>query len=341
MPRARVGGTLSGRTVTTASPGICSWWREVTRNVRSGQAATIACTRSRAASSRCWAPSATSSWCRDRSAAAMSATPASGSPVTPRAAANAGTRSSDRETPGTGNHRTPSAYPSAPTASTAASRVLPTPPGPVRVTSRWSASSSRIAIRSASRPSSGSANVGGSSEGSDRGGGGVGGAGSSAAKNRLALVAGEAERVGEQTEGGHPGGSSAALQQGHRFGAQTGARRQPFLRHARPLAVPPQLAPERAHPAPTSSDRRAPHPSAPLRRPGTGLSGCCPWLGFRDQRKTSVESRAVVSGELLGARRFGPGPCDLRGVTHGERLGSGPRSWGTPLNHALSWPGAG
>ena len=74
----------------------------------------------------------------------MSATSASGSPVTPRAAANAGTRSSDRETPGTGNQRTPSAYPVAPTASTAASRVLPTPPGPVRVTSRWSASSARI-----------------------------------------------------------------------------------------------------------------------------------------------------------------------------------------------------
>ena len=71
LPRARAGGTLSGRTVTTASPGTCSWWREVTRKVRSGQGATTAWTDRGRRPAGAGRRRTTSSWCRVRSASTM------------------------------------------------------------------------------------------------------------------------------------------------------------------------------------------------------------------------------------------------------------------------------
>ena len=59
-----------------------------------------------------------------------------GVPGDAKVAANAGSRSSERATPPTGNHRTPSGWLWDSAARTAAKRVLPTPPGPVSVTSR-------------------------------------------------------------------------------------------------------------------------------------------------------------------------------------------------------------
>ena len=90
----------------------------------------------------------------------------------PRVCATVGSTRSGSETAASGAHQTPSSNASPDCAvASSARRVLPAPPGPVRVTSRCSRSSRRISLSSASRPMSRDGGAGRFDALSDRNGG--------------------------------------------------------------------------------------------------------------------------------------------------------------------------
>src|SRR5690606_19840149 len=141
----------SGPTATTRSPGTASRSRLVASTVTVGHAASSRSTKPAAASTTCSQLSRTS---RQRPRASRPAIAASsgcwGPSATPSAAATAcGTESSRA---GTRSTNAPPNGNAAASTTTTASRVLPTPPGPVSVTSRCSASAASTSSRSAARP---------------------------------------------------------------------------------------------------------------------------------------------------------------------------------------------
>ncbi len=130
-------GRARGGTAKPCSPERRSTARLVARTARRGQAARRSVT-SGAASSTCSQLSRSSSACRSRRNARSPATsgrpPASRTPSTPATAeaTRAGSRTGAR-----GTNQTPSGKaPATSSATRSASRVLPTPPGPVRVSRR-------------------------------------------------------------------------------------------------------------------------------------------------------------------------------------------------------------
>ena len=143
----------NGGSGTVRSPGMASLSRLVARTVRSVQSASSFSMKAAATSSRCSQLSSTSS---DRPRARYSCKAASsdrpGPSVTPSSAATASVTNPSRT--GTRSVNTvPSGYLDAATSATlAARRVFPTPPGPSKVTRRLSSSAASTPPCSADRP---------------------------------------------------------------------------------------------------------------------------------------------------------------------------------------------
>ena len=128
--------------------------RLVARIVTVAERARMASMRSAAASSTCSQLSNTSSRIRPSSAAAtLSLTVLPGCWVMPSTAATASGTAAGSVTAASSKSQTPSGYSSAScVATSSASRVLPTPPTPVNVTSRCARSAASISRTSDSRP---------------------------------------------------------------------------------------------------------------------------------------------------------------------------------------------
>ena len=152
---SRSTGRGSGGTANSCSPETRSAARLVMSSVRAGQAASSR-TRSGPAASRCSTLSRTSSNSVEAICSVRSRRipPGCDSPM-PRVRAIAGSTRSGDSSDASGTKRAPAAKPSAISRATSiASRVLPTPPGPVTVRSRTSrrASNARSPASSRSRP---------------------------------------------------------------------------------------------------------------------------------------------------------------------------------------------
>ena len=131
------GGTGSGATGRTCSPATPSLVRLVARTTRRGQPRSSDSTKGRMPSRRCSQLSRTSSMCRsERKSTTDSTTPVSADRRTPNAVATAALAAEGSVTGASSHQETPSANGPDAAAALMASRVLPTPPTPVRVTSR-------------------------------------------------------------------------------------------------------------------------------------------------------------------------------------------------------------
>ena len=148
------GGRASGGTRHTVSPRTRSGSLLVASSRTPGQSVSSRWARSAIDSIRCSQVSRTSSSCRCRSASAsVSSTGRSGSSRTPSTAATRTATSAGSVTSASSTSQEPPLKRSLSwLASRAASRVLPTPPGPHKVSMRTSASSIPRSARSRSRP---------------------------------------------------------------------------------------------------------------------------------------------------------------------------------------------
>ncbi len=151
--RADGGGTGSGATGRTCSPATPSLVRLVARTTRRGQPRSSDSTKGRMPSRRCSQLSRTSSMCRsERKSTTDSTTPVSADRRTPSAVATAALAAEGSVTGASSHQETPSANGPDAAAAFIASRVLPTPPTPMRVTSREPASAATASATSWSRP---------------------------------------------------------------------------------------------------------------------------------------------------------------------------------------------
>ena len=231
---------------------------------------------------RCSALSSTSSRSCPRSRSTRSsATGRPGSRTAPTASAMAGSTWSASSSGASSTSRTPSAYRSCTAAAAARTRrVLPTPPGPLSVTSRLVRSRSATRATSSSRPMRGVAGAGSPARRPGRDG--VGGRACCPGRHRCqqgrALVLVEVQRHGERAQGVRVGaGAGAALEGADRVRAQAGLRRELLLGQARGL---PEAAQHRAEPArPIDPHRTSPdallrecsdEPAGVARERGTG-----------------------------------------------------------------------
>ena len=146
--------TASGGTVRSASPGARRCSREVARTRGTSERARISPIASAAAASTCSQLSTTTSTRRPANASAtVSMTRAPPCGVMPRAVAIASGTASASPTGASSTSHTPSGNSSASSAATSrASRVFPTPPTPLRVTSGRERTSEATSDRTRERP---------------------------------------------------------------------------------------------------------------------------------------------------------------------------------------------
>ena len=152
---APAAGTDSGGTDRTTSPSMPSGWRLVARILSSGHARSSASARTAQASSRCSQLSSTSRASCDRRRSTIIAT--GQRPESSRRSSEAATdcaTSAGRATPASSTRKATSVESAVASAvmALAARRLLPTPPGPVRVSRRPVARALRIRSSSRRRP---------------------------------------------------------------------------------------------------------------------------------------------------------------------------------------------